>query len=72
MAHSVLTPRLLELVRLAASDGDVSAWGRTQQEEDSETASQKLLAQLPVRDSLEKPGRCSLAVWQGTDGQGGV
>lgn len=47
MAHSVLTPRLLELLRLAASDGDVSAWGRTQQEEDSETtARQHLLTQL--------------------------
>lgn len=50
MAHSALTPMLLEVLRLAASDGDVSAWGRTQQEEDSETASQHFLTQLPVRD----------------------
>lgn len=42
---------LLELVRLAASDGDVSTWGRTRQEEGSETASQHFLPQLPVRDS---------------------
>lgn len=40
---------LLEVLRLAASDGDVSAWGRTQEEEDSETASQHFLTQFPVR-----------------------
>lgn len=54
MAHSVLTPMLLELLRLAASDGDVSAWGRTQQGEDSQTDRQHLLTRLSVRGSWRK------------------
>lgn len=51
MAHSALTPMLLEVLRLAASDGDVSAWGRTQEKEDGETDSH-FLTQFPVRDLI--------------------
>lgn len=52
MAHSALTPMLLEVLRLAASDGDVSAWGRTQEEEDVERDRQHFLTQFPVRDLI--------------------
>lgn len=55
---------LLEVLRLAASDGDVSAWGRTQEEE-GETDSQHLQAQFPARDLIfGELGSCSQAVWQ--------
>lgn len=37
---------------MAASDGDVSALGRAQEEEDSETNSQHFLTQFPVRDLI--------------------
>lgn len=67
MAHSVLTPMLLELLRLAASDGDVSAWGRTQREEGSEPA---FASSATSQRLLEKPGSRSLAVWQGTVREG--
>lgn len=42
---------LLEVLRLAVSDGDVSAWGRIQ-EEDSETDRQHFLTQSPARDLI--------------------
>lgn len=39
------------MLRLAASDGDVSAWEGTK-EEDSGTDSQHFLTQFPVRDLI--------------------
>jgi len=62
---------LLEVLRLAASDGDVSAWGRTQEEDNSETDSQHFLTHFPVRHLIFggtrqlQPGRAAEAHQRG-------
>lgn len=71
MAHNALTPMLLEVLRLAASDGDVSALGTIQEEDDSETNSQHSLTQFPVRDLIfggTRQLRAGCVAWAGQRG----